>query len=1073
MQATPDQPGTRATAELKGRWRLPAQRLRLIGREHERSLLTELLGRADVGMVTITGPAGVGKTRLAVAAADDLLHAFADGVALADLAALRDPDLVIAAIARAVGVAEIAGVPLLDTVCDMLRDRRVLLLVDNFEQVLPAAPVLGELLAQAAGLKMLVTSRVAPPVYGAFEVAVEPLDVPDLQSLRTALAGAPADALALLERVPSVALLVERARAAQQWFALTPANALDIAAICAHLDGLPLALELAASRLKLLSPAALRSRLDRRFAALDAASSGRPSHHRTLHGAIELSYLLLTPAAQLVFRRYAVFAGGATLAALTEVCSTADGGEPTVLDTLALLVDHSLLRRAETAGEPRFAMLETIHEYALERLVASGEELELRRRHAAYFLELARQADAHFDSATQQAWFDRLAAEQDNLRAVLAWQPTAPDDRRYGLRLAGMLMRFWSHRDGHDEGRHWLEAQLGRNPDGAPEDRALALTALGQSLEHVCPAHARSVLKEALGIAPVSAATRAQAFLLLGRIERHAGEYADAQTHLAACFDLARRSGAAFCSMMAGLSLADIALDQGAAHTARRFSNAVLELTAVDVYPVDHTWALVQLGRAASIDDDLPGAQAAFEHAVSRFRELKNTWGVVEVLCDLGYVALARGDTARAAQCFAESLESARGAQAARFVAPCLEGIAALNARDSAPEQTLRLLGAAVRQRELLATAVLPVRRGTYERVLAEARSRVTEAAADTAWAAGSALQLEQAAAEALAVVHGGVARATAPQPLDEQHPRSHPAPGVPHHTPAREPAAQLTVRLLGGFDVRVDGEPAGFRSDKVRALLAYLAVERGRPHQRAHLAALLWPEQSDELALRNLSQTLVYLRAAIDDAQASPPRLVITRQTIQWNAESTAELDVAAFARLASGTATKELEQAAALYGGAFLAGFNVRGCPEFDEWLLLAREYWERRASSVLDMLAQAYLASSTYGEAERAARRHLELDPWNESAHRQLMHALAGAGQRAAALEHYECCRAVLADELGIEPDAETTAVAEAIRAAATPASSVADLSPRRHARTHHQRPPSAIQAPSLLPKPVQHP
>jgi predicted ATPase/DNA-binding XRE family transcriptional regulator len=405
------------------RWRhnLPAQPTTLIGRTKEIAAVRDLLLRTDVRLVTLTGPGGTGKTRLALQAAAELLDNFADGVYVVMLEPISDPALVAPTIAQTLGVKERAGQAPLERLKAHLRDRRLLLLLDNFEQILAAAPIVAELLAAAPELKVLITSRALLHLYGEHEFAVPPLAVPDLNELP------PLDALA---QFAAVDLFVQRARAVKLDFALTHANAPAIAEICARLDGLPLAIELAAARTKLFTPEALLARLRNRLALLTGGARDLPARQQTLRGTLDWSYNLLDASEQRLFRRLGVFVGGCTLEAAAAVMSSelravSDdlyNSELDILDGLASLLDKSLLRQNEGPDdEPRFVMLETIREYALERLAESGEEETVRNQHAAYYFALAHEAERHLRGAEQVRWLGRLALEHDNLRAALAW----------------------------------------------------------------------------------------------------------------------------------------------------------------------------------------------------------------------------------------------------------------------------------------------------------------------------------------------------------------------------------------------------------------------------------------------------------------------------------------------------------------------------------------------------------------------------------------------------------------------------------------------------------------------------
>ena len=464
---------------------LPAPLTAFVGRERELAGLRALLARRDVRLLTVTGPGGVGKTRLAIEAARELAGGFAAGARFVPLAPLGSPDLVLPAIARTLGIGESRPGGILRDLTEQLASTELLLVLDNFEHVLAAGPDLVLLLAACPALTLLVTSRAALHVSGEHEFAVPPLPLPVERGTWTFEQIAASDA---------VRLFVERAEAVQAGFRLTPANAWDAAEICRRLDGLPLAIELAAARVKVFPPRALLARLERRLPLLTGGPRDAPARLRTMRDAIAWSHDLLDADEQRLFRRLAVFVGGFTLDAAIDVAGDGTLPEGAVVEGISSLVDKSLLLPAasddaatDDLGEPRFSMLETVREFALDELARSGEEDAVRRAHADYFRALAERAEPELRGSGQVAWIARLETELPNLRAVLDWS-LAGGDVETGLRLAGALYWFWFLRNHVAEGRTWFERAraAGREPAAAAGNAALGAGMLAWRASRIC-----------------------------------------------------------------------------------------------------------------------------------------------------------------------------------------------------------------------------------------------------------------------------------------------------------------------------------------------------------------------------------------------------------------------------------------------------------------------------------------------------------------------------------------------------------------------------------------------------------
>src|SRR5215208_4636190 len=450
---------------------LPLPLTSLLGREREVTELVSLLRTGTSRLVTLTGAGGSGKTRLALEVGARLQGELGESVVFVDLAPLSDVALVLTSIASAIGVRERAGQRLIDMLCGALAAKRTLLLLDNFEQILGAAAEIATLLARCPRMSVLITSREALRVRGERVFPLMPLPLPEADHLPS---------MEELACVPAVALFVERATANLPAFALTTDNALAVSAICRRLDGLPLAIELAAAWINVLPPDALLDRLEQRLLLLTGGSRDLPARQQTMRDAIAWSYDLLAPPQQTLFRRLAVFAGSFSLEAANAVAGARGMPDGTILESIAGLVTMSLLQtREDLDGEPRYQVLETIREYGLEQLAASGEAEELGRHHADYALALAQAGAAALGGAAQGGWLTRLEVEQANMRQALAWLRDH-EAGETGLRLATALGVFWHIRSANAEARTWLETFLAQAPAAPTADRIAALGWAGE-----------------------------------------------------------------------------------------------------------------------------------------------------------------------------------------------------------------------------------------------------------------------------------------------------------------------------------------------------------------------------------------------------------------------------------------------------------------------------------------------------------------------------------------------------------------------------------------------------------------
>jgi predicted ATPase/class 3 adenylate cyclase len=765
---TPDLPAEFAPLKTldSRRTNLPAQPTPLIGRERDLAAVATLLRQQDVRLVTLTGPGGMGKTRLGLQVAAELFNDFADGSYFVNLAPISDPALVASTIAQTLGVKETSGRPLIEDLKAYLREKRLLLLVDNFEQVVDAAALVGELLAAAPRLKVLATSRMPLHLSGEREIAVPPLALPPA-AVRVLERSNVRTFEMEISQYESVRLFIERAQAVKADFAVTNENAPAVAEICYQLDGLPLAIELAAARVKLFPPPALLTRLSSRLAFLTGGARDLPLRQQTIRSTIDWSYQLLTEDEQRLFRQLSVFVGSCTLEAAETVAGW--NGErlerSNVLDGIAALVDQSLARQEEGRdGEPRFVMLETIREYALERLEEYGEAETMRRRHAEYFLVLAEDAEPRLHMPGARAWYDRLEADQDNLRAALAWSQETPtedaqsamDDLQsaIGLRLASALAGFWRARVNLREGLRWLERVLAPNRGAATLVRVKALCeASWAALEVYNLEVAQAYAHESLVLARQLEDARhiGRSLGLLAWVAETRQDFATAQALREENLALADSISQLHRAHALG-HLGRIPYRQRDYASATRLTNESLALFRILGDKGDIAGALGQLGLIALAQGDYADAVTFCEEQLALRRELDDAQGQHWARFTLGIIAQRQGDNARARAHFAECLDFFRRNEDQMGIAACLEGLAGVAGTIGQPVQSVRLLAAGTALRHTLGVKPFPDEEDEYERQVARAYEQLGKDAFAAAWAAGQALTLEQAIAEALDV---------------------------------------------------------------------------------------------------------------------------------------------------------------------------------------------------------------------------------------------------------------------------------------------------------------------------------
>jgi predicted ATPase/DNA-binding CsgD family transcriptional regulator len=677
---------------------VPAELSSFVGRERERE--TILLRLSKARLLTLVGPGGIGKTRLALRVAADVLANYAHGVWLVELASVTEPASVARAVASVVGVREASGRLLMPQVVEALRARQLLLILDNCEHLIDACTELvHELLRGCAHVQVLATSREALGVPGEMRIRVPPLAVPG-----------PTTDPSELQAAESIQLFAQRAEAVSTTFVLDAETTPTIVEICRRLDGIPLAIELAAARVRLLSPSQMVPRLADRFSLLSSPRRDRPVRQQTLRSTIAWSYDLLGHSDQALFRCLAVFAGGCSLDAIAALREGPSGVE--VVRGIASLADRSLLEVIDVAGERRVTMLETIREFALECVHAASEELVARDRHLAFFLALAETIDPQLHGSAQAEFADRLEREHENLRAAMSWSLRSGQPQ-LGLRLAIALRYFWKMHGHHREGRDWLQALLDRSAAVAPAD------------------------------------VRGRALNALGYLEAMQAEYEPAEAHLEQGLHLGRQ-------------VADVAIVAFSRRYLGFIANARADFVAAREH-LEHSFALYQemgyereagafslyLGDTALGERDYSRAERLFADSSVQLRQLGDTTLLPYPLRRLAQLALMRRDTERATRLCLESLALNRAVGDPQGIAACLVGLGAIAVTTLNPERAARLLGAADGLLASVETELLPHDHRQYEDALATARAQLGAVAFERAWASGRQLDADAAIADA------------------------------------------------------------------------------------------------------------------------------------------------------------------------------------------------------------------------------------------------------------------------------------------------------------------------------------
>ncbi len=701
-------PADLLTEEVIARGQLPFLAAPLIGREEVLAQLELQLLRTDVHLMTLIGPPGVGKTTLSIQLAANVGNAFADGVVFVSLAPILEADQVVVAIGRALGYQEGVGHELFARLQDYLHDRHLLLVLDNFEHVVATAPMIGELLSRAPHLKVLVSSRTPLRLYGEHEVAVAPLALPPLD---------PLPALPELASYPAVQLFVVRAQAVNRGFKLDPTNALAVAELCHQLDGLALAIELAAGRIRMMTPQMLLERMQNRMRLLTGGARDLPVRHQTLWNAIDWSYTLLSAIERSVLRQFSVFVGSWTLEAAEAIIdgvpnaaesTHATGATQSIVDILAALVSQSLVVVSMREGAARYHLLESIREYALARLVECGEATNARHQHAAYYFSLA---EATFGPADESIWMDRLEQEYDNLRIALAWVVEHAPERL--VRLADELGWFWHVRGDMQEGRRWFELALAHAPD----------------LPHV---------------------DLARVLAMIGFLAREMNDLATAQTLVEESLRMYQQLGdfSKQAWMLNVLSM--IALSYDEPMKTYRLASQSIEMYRSIGQPFEAIGPLLLVSEAAVLMHDYERAHAIQTERMHLAQEAGRPRSITYGMIRLGQIALARGAPAEAAVQLVEGLRLAKQGNNKWAIMMAFTGLASMAVALGNPMLSVRLLAAIDAQLVRAGARLWPVDRIGYERTLTAVRAQLDEVSFKSEWAVGHGLRLEGMIEQAL-----------------------------------------------------------------------------------------------------------------------------------------------------------------------------------------------------------------------------------------------------------------------------------------------------------------------------------
>jgi predicted ATPase/DNA-binding SARP family transcriptional activator len=1028
--------------------RLPVQLVPFVGRQRELRDVLEALARNR--LVTLTGPGGTGKTRLALAAADATRASYEQGACWVELAPIDDPEVVALAVASGLGAREHPGQDVLETIAEHVGDHSMLLVLDNCEHLAaPSADLAHRLLAACPALSILATSRELLGVDGERQLAVPPLSLP-----RGDMTPAPS----ALVKFDAVRFFEQRAQLVLPSFKLADDNAAAVHHVCRRLDGLPLAIELAAARLRILSVGQLAERLDNIFAVLVGGVRTAPRRHQTLRATLDWSHDLLAPDERVVFRRLAVFAGGFTLTAAEEVTGSGVVRGEYVLDLLTRLADKSLLRVDRTDSDVRYHLLATVRDYARECLVAASEEEPTRQAHLKYFAGFVEQIEpriAGSDEAREpvdlERELNRIEAETSNLRAALEFA-RASGNVRGALRIAGPLERYAYLRGQYSEVRHWMDSAVTIGPAAPEVLLAKALLGSGRLALLQCdyvPAVRRLEVALRLYRELNDAQGVARALQGLGSVARERGSYARSMELHAESLAVAEAAGDRSAVATAHGLLGFTSWLQGDFDRATTECTVGLEQSR-KLGDVEGTaWSLLSLGAVARYQGAGERAGALLQESRSLSEKIGFREGIAWSLEQLGLLAVDRGDPA-AAVLLRQSLELHRELGDQWRTASVLEDLAALALAGDAPVQAARLLADAQAIRDAIGSVVAPCEDAQHTTTLAGARAALGDDAFDAAWRQGLLASIDELHAELTGIGPPVPAPAkvapAAPAAAPDVAAAAAPDGAVPAGAAGAVPAAAagavsagpgpssppkpalpapLRIRALGAAlvhraDVLVTAADWGY--GKPRELFFLLATSP--PMTREQLGVALWPDQPRERLGNALHTALRELRHALGD----PGWVLYAHGRYAFNSAWPHDCDVETFeqaltaargARPAS-AALPDLQRAIAAYGGDFLADMAA------GEWAQARRDELRRSFEAALLATGRLHAAAGRYQPAVTAFRRAVAHEPLNETAHRELMSSWARLGEAARAVQHYRELVELLREQVGVPPAAETTAL-----------------------------------------------